>query len=194
MKIEKKPAAHIWEAITRADINEIEKLFQQNPDQINAHIPFAGGTFLHLAASEPSLEVVKYLIKIGFEINKKSTLEGETALDNACSYGNYDIAEYMLDMGAVMDVSEPSRNPLFGAIIGRSVGIAKLLLERGIDASVRYTGDSMKDMDAIAFAMERGERDIARVIAEWNAMGDTAKAEELLAKGLEIARMNNQPR
>lgn len=35
--------------------------------------------------------------------------------------------------------------------------IVQFLIEQGIDSLVRYTGESMKDMDAIAFARERGE-------------------------------------
>lgn len=192
MAIEKKPAAYIWEAICDADVEDVKKLFAQYPDQINTYIPFGGGTFLHLAASEPSLDMVKCLVEIGFDINKMSSAEGDAAIADACRNGHYGIVEYLLDKGAAMDVSDSVRNPLFGAIVGRSVDIAKLLIERGIDTSARYPGDDRKGMDAIAFALERGESNIARVIAEWNAKGDMAKAEALLAEGMEIARLNNQ--
>lgn len=192
MAIEKKPAAYIWEAISGGNTKEVERLFHQNPDQINAYIPFGGGTFLHLAASKSSLEVVKCLIKSGFELNKTGNTEGETAIVAACTKGNYDIVEYLLDLGAVLDVSTTSRNPLFGAIVGRSIEIVRLLLERGIDSSIQYTGGTMTEMDAIAFAFERGESEIATIIAKWNANGNMVKAEALLAKSMEVALLNNQ--
>ena len=47
-------------------------------------------------------------------------------------------------------------NPLFARIVGRSPEVAYLLLERGIDTRVRYNTETMKNMDAVAFAMMWG--------------------------------------
>lgn len=65
-----------------------------------------------------------------------------------------------------MDVSDPERNPLFGAIYGGHIEIVRLLIDQGIDTHVKYTGKSMKNMDALAFARERGQMDIAALLAE----------------------------
>jgi len=72
----------------------------------------------------------------------------------------------------MIDTSDPSRNPLFGAVLGQSMEAVELLLERQIDVEVRYTGPSMKDMDAISFALERGESAIAARIADHIAGSD----------------------
>jgi len=71
-----------------------------------------------------------------------------------------------LDKGAEIDISAPERNPLFGAILGGNVAIAKLLLDRGIDASIRYSGKSMHDMSAIDFAKERGADEFVSLLGE----------------------------
>ena len=76
------------------------------------------------------------------------------------------MVKYLLSCGAEMDVSEPERNPLFGAIYGGHADIAKLLIESGIDTRVKYTGESMKNMDALAFAHERGQKDIAALLSD----------------------------
>lgn len=34
--------------------------------------------------------------------------------------------------------------------------IAELLIESGVDVSVKYTGESMKALDALAFARKQG--------------------------------------
>jgi len=60
-----------------------------------------------------------------------------------------------------LDTSEPQRNPLFAAIYGGHLAVAQLLVERGIDTSVKYNGDSMKGMDAYEFALEGGHFGIA---------------------------------
>ncbi|WP_395782003.1 ankyrin repeat domain-containing protein [Aquidulcibacter sp.] len=188
---QKSPVAKIWEAISVGDVDLTRSLFFQHPEMVNAFIPFGGGTFLHLAASKQGVDMAEALLKIGFDVNKGGKFAGDTALVSACSYGNYSVAKYLIDNEAKLDVESPQKNPLFGAIIGCSSEIVRLLLEAGIDTSVRYTGESMKNMDAIAFALERGERLIAREIALWNSNGDVAKANAILEIGQEIAKSNN---
>lgn len=70
-------------------------------------------------------------------------------------------------MGAKMDLSEPFRNPLFSAIsIGR-IDIVRSLLQHGVDTMVRYTGENMKDTDALGFAQSLGQLEIAEFLAKW---------------------------
>jgi ankyrin repeat protein len=63
-----------------------------------------------------------------------------------------------------MDTSEPERNPLFGAVYGGHLHVVQLLVANGIDFRVKYTGRSMNDMDAKAFAVERGQTEIAKYL------------------------------
>lgn len=62
------------------------------------------------------LAIVKKLIELGAEVNMPGGVYGGGALNEAASAGNIDIVRYLLSCGAEMDVSEPERNPLFGAI------------------------------------------------------------------------------
>lgn len=191
MSDRKSPVAKIWEAISAGDIDQTRALFSEYPEMINSFIPFGGGTFLHLAVSKQGSDMADAMVKIGFDIDKEGKVVGDTALLSACSYGNYPAAKYLIENGAKLDVESPQKNPLFGAIVGSSQEIARLLLESGIDTNIRYTGESMKNMDAIAFAFERGETSIAREIALWNCNGDEAAANALLDEGREIAALNN---
>lgn len=126
-------------------------------------------------------------------IDEGDMRDGRAPLHSACLGGSYAVAKYLLDHGAAMDVSASVRNPMFGAIIGRSPEIGRLLIDRGIDTGVRYNSPTMKNMDAIAFAWMEGEREIARMIAEKHANGDTAKIEVLLAEADAIADANTVP-
>src|SRR5262245_14761134 len=65
-----------------------------------------------------------------------------------------------------MDVSEPVRNPLFGAIYGGHTDVARLLIDSGIDTNIKYNGKNMKEMDALAFAREWGRTDIADLLVK----------------------------
>lgn len=49
----------------------------------------------------------------------------------AASDGHIEIVKLLLLSGAELDVSEPERNPLIGAIYGGHLDIVKLLVEHG---------------------------------------------------------------
>ncbi len=132
-------------------------------------------------------------------------MEGN-ALSQAASKGRFNIAKYLLDKGALIDTSSSIRNPLFAAIsgsmhinaafpppTGEAPQITRLLLEHGIDSTVRYDSDTMKNMDAVAFAMMMGARELARMIALWNANGDEQAAQVAMDQGLFIAHQNTVP-
>ena len=152
-------AKEIRSAIKNGKIEMVENLISVNTDILNIMTPF--GTWLHVTASEGQLEIAKLLIKLGADVNKKGGVFDACALKEAASGGHIDIVKLLLSSGAELDVSEPERNPLFGAIYGGHLEIAKLLVEHGIDIHVLYNGSSMRNMDAVAFAIELGQNEIA---------------------------------
>ncbi|USL39665.1 ankyrin repeat domain-containing protein [Priestia megaterium] len=87
-----------------------------------------------------------------------------TWLHIAAAHGNLDIAEYLINQNVEIDTSELDGNPLFAAIYGGHFEIVKLLIENNIDISILFSGDNMKDMDAYAFAIERGQTEIAEYL------------------------------
>ena len=126
---------------------------------------------------------LKALIEAGADVNQPGYQEGETALMRA-GYGNQvEAAKLLIGAGSYLDTSTPRRNPLFGAIVGGSIEIARLLLQHGMDASVRYS----EDMDATAFALLRGQGEIARMIAVHLAKGDQNLANDILTQAAAIA-------
>lgn len=150
-------------AVKEGDIATVKALLAEDNNLANSMTPF--GTLLHVAASEGNTELVDLLIQYGADIHAKGGALGGSALNEAASDGKKEVLEYLLSRGAEMDVSEPERNPLFSAIHGGHVKIAELLISNGIDIAVRYTGESMQGMDALAFAQERGQLDIAALLS-----------------------------
>lgn len=155
----KKIAIEIHTAIEDNNIEEVVRLIDFDTERLNMMTPF--GNWLHIAASEGKLEIVKKLVELGADVNMRGGTFNGGAINNAASEGHIEIVKYLLSCGAEMDVSEPERNPLFGAIHGGHVNIAKLLIESGIDTSIKYNGKYMTNMDALAFAIERGQKEIA---------------------------------
>ncbi len=150
------------DAIEDGDVERVMVLLNSDVDKLNLITPF--GTWLHIAASEGQLDIVKKLIDLGVDINKRGGTYDGGAINSAASEGYIEIVKYLLSNGAEFDVSEPTRNPLFGAIMSGNINIVKVLIDNGINTKIKYTGENMTNMDAYAFAIERGQKDIAELI------------------------------
>jgi uncharacterized protein len=161
--IDKQIHKEIRAAIKEGDVEKVAALLGSDKARLNMMTPF--GTWLHVAASFGRLGVVKRLLEMGADVNAYGGTAGGGPLNVAASDGHLEVVHYLISHGANLDVSEPERNPLFSAIYGDQPEIAKALIDAGIDTSVRYTGESMKDMDALAFAHERGRSEIEKLLS-----------------------------
>ncbi|MBA4082775.1 MAG: hypothetical protein C0456_20135 [Hyphomonas sp.] len=180
----------VADAIDSGDVEVVRQIIRKHPEQRDVFTPFAGGTWLHYAAGESEPEIVLELLDLGFPVNAKAKHDGEVALVRAASAGRPQNVKVLLSAGSEIDSSASVRNPLFAAIVGRSADCVTLILGAGVDATIRYNTDTMKDMDALAFALMRGERECAEVIARWMVGDDDDAMTEVLAKADEIADRN----
>ncbi|MFO1490770.1 MAG: ankyrin repeat domain-containing protein [Kiritimatiellia bacterium] len=151
-------------AVRNADVEKVRSLIGSSKELLNTMTPF--GTWLHIAAKGGSLELVKLLLTLGIDVNVNGGTFGGAPINLAAGYGQLNVVHALLAAGARLDVSEPERNPLFSAIQGGHLDIVKLLIEQGIDHLVCYTGESMRGMDAEAYARERGQTDIANYLSK----------------------------
>jgi uncharacterized protein len=156
----------IRRAIQDGEVERLAALIADDQNRLNAMTPF--GSWLHVAADASQLEVVKLLVSKGIDVNRRGGILGGGALNLAASGGFVEIVEFLLSHGAEMDTSDPRFNPLFAAIYGGHPNIARVLIENGIDTGVKYSGSTMKDMDARAFAIERGQTTIAEMLADFD--------------------------
>jgi uncharacterized protein len=163
LNIEKMKA--LRSAIKEGDVDKVGSLIREDNELLHTMTPF--GSWLHVAASFGKLEIVKLLLQAGIDINCRGGTFKGGALNEAASEGHTEIAKFLVSNGAQLDVSEPEKNPLFGAIHVGNIDTVKLLLDSGIDARVKYSGTSMMDMDAKAFADERGQLEIVRLLENY---------------------------
>lgn len=154
----------IRSAIRRGDISQVSTLLGSHPDKINMITPF--GTWLHVASRVGNLDMVKRLVELGADINMAAGTYEAGPLITAISSGYIEIVKYLLSLGVKIDLSEPFRNPIFVAIYDGRLDIVKLLIEHDVDTTVKYTGENMKDMDALALARERNQLEIAEFLAD----------------------------
>jgi uncharacterized protein len=178
------------DAIKSEDCEAIESLLKDNLEQITFHTPFGSQTWLGYAAQIGKLKSARSLINSGINVNAGSKRENRKPICSAAANGHYELVEYLIHSGSELDTSLSIRNPLFSAIVGRSLKIVNLLLEAGIDSKIHYDSETMRSMDAVAFALMRGETDCARAIALWNAKGSETIAQAALSEADRIANLN----
>ncbi len=154
----------IRKAIKRGDINEVKQLIGNDKEILNTMTPF--GTWLHVAAKKGHLGIVEYLIHKGIDVNTKGDIFDASSLRLAAGAGHLEIVKYLIEAGAELDVSLAKRNPLFGAIYGGHKDVVEFLVEKGIDISIRYTGESTKNMNAYEYAREFGQTEIAEYLIQ----------------------------
>ena len=152
-------------ALRDEDIDRISNLLSSHLARVNMVTPF--GTWLHVASRIGNLDVVKKLVQLGGDVNISAGTFETGPLNTAVSAGHLNVVQYFLSIGAEMDLSEPYRNPLFGAIYNGRLDIVKTLLHHGIDITVRYTGEKMKDMNALGYAQSLERLEIADFLTKW---------------------------
>ncbi|MFP3376465.1 ankyrin repeat domain-containing protein [Bacillus sp. SIMBA_069] len=155
-------AKRIRDSIKSGQLNTLKDLLEREPKMLEYVTLF--GTWLHVATAHGQLEIIEYLINSGINIHAKCGTFSTNVLERAATKGHLHIVEYFIKHQVEMDTSEPDRSPLFAAIYSGHFEIVKLLVMNGIDITIKYSGNNMKEMDAYTFAVERGEMEIAEYV------------------------------
>lgn len=143
---------------------------RQVPESLEWETPL--GTLLHIAARRSDVETVTAMIALGADVNARSGISGGTPINGAASEGNECVVAALIERGAALDIDEPERNPLFAAIHNGHTEIAEQLLDAGIDYAIKYTGETMTDMNARGFAVEWGRSHIVDLLDRRAEQGD----------------------
>lgn len=152
------------ELIKQGDIESVKILVENDNDLLFAETPF--GTWLEVASALNRIELVKYFIVCGIDINKCCGISNGGPIESAAFKGNLDIVKILYENGAVLDVSTAEKNPLFSAIYNNHVEVAKFLVENGIDISASYAIGDIESCDAYEYARQYGRTEIAAYLKE----------------------------
>jgi uncharacterized protein len=133
------------------------------------------GTWLHYAAKHSSLEIVKYLILQGVDVNTHCDNIGSsfTPIQAAVNSGDVNMVRYLISHGAIIGTSKSSiENILFAATHQGHLEIIQLLIDSGIDVKVKYNSETMKNTDALALAYEYGKSDDILSLLRSHSLGE----------------------
>ncbi len=163
--IEKNIYNEMRQAIKNGNLELVKNLLKKNKGLLNVMTPF--GTWLQVAASRGQIDIVKYLIKCGIDVNERGEGMAEGgALTDAAFRGHLKIVKYLYRNGAELDVSNGTRNPLFAAIYNGHFDVVKFLVEKGIDITASYHIGKLDNVDAYEYARQFGQTEIANYLKE----------------------------
>jgi len=146
----------IYAAIIEGNAEEVKTLIKENPAHLYEDV--VTGSWLHLAVRENQLEIVKWLIDFGLDVNVANKNRGGTALSIAAQEGHYEMVKYLLKRGANVNFEPPHpyKDVLFSAILSGSREVVQLLIDHGVDTTIRY----FERKDAEVMAKEQNQTEI----------------------------------
>lgn len=130
----------IARAILANDCAKVEKLFGENPWLLRDYRPGDSQvTWIKGAASQGHIEVMALLLGKGLDIDALHGKEKGTALDQAISFDQDKMVEYLLARGANPNLSRPLIGAMsFRKTPERQMKFVRLLVEHGADVNRLY--------------------------------------------------------
>ena len=160
-------------AIKNGNLDVVKELLGNNDDLLEANTVF--GSWLHIAASYGRIDIARYLIDCGIDVNRNGDISGGNPIRSAAENGQIEMVELLYNHGTVFDVSEATKNPLFGAIYGGHVNVVRFLVEHGIDIATYYSIGQSDKVDACEYAKQLGQTEIERYLRSQNLSCETLK-------------------
>jgi ankyrin repeat-rich membrane spanning protein len=156
--VEEQHARALIKAAERGDLEELRRLVQQ--DRLLLDAEWTGRSPLTAAANGGRLEVVRYLLDEGTDINLRA-VGWVSAIEAACKEGRLEVVSLLLARGASTRARQGDLSPLMLASSKGHTEIVELLLAHGcgdIDAQ-GLNGD-----EALHYACFNGRAGVVRAL------------------------------
>ncbi len=150
-----------------------------------------GFTLLMIASQLGYIEIARYLIKNGSDINLKGT-NGATALILSSEYGHTEIVELLLCNNVNINVQAKNGASCLTLASGnKHIEIVKLLIKNGVNLNYQ----NQEGRTALVWTCENGYSDIAKLLIDYgadldisNKHGETALVVALKNRHIKIAK------
>ncbi|RYC92947.1 hypothetical protein BFJ63_vAg4372 [Fusarium oxysporum f. sp. narcissi] len=174
------------EAFHRSDALQICQLLLAAGADVNAS---TGSTALQLAVANDDVELAKFLVEVGANVNTSSIRTN--ALQLAVSNNNLDLVNFFLDEGASVDASVAGQTALQTAANLENLELVKNLIDRGADTDANFP-DSLAT--ALQYAAMRGNIEIVKYLVDNRASVNEEASPYYNATALGLAVVNNHTR
>jgi hypothetical protein len=109
-------------------------------------------TLLHIAASRGTPEMIEYIVVSGGDVFLDSIKKEWTPLCWAIAKKRADNVKKLIELGANINSSEPSRSPVLLSIKDHNTEILELLIDAGADIAYQYKSKDNPWWDALSYA------------------------------------------
>ena len=174
----------------------------------------AGNTYLegrplHYAAARGALEVARFLVARGADVEAR-TDDGRTPLHQAALNDALDVAKFLVARGAdVNATTNDGRTPLYEAAQANALEVARFLVARGADVEARtddgrtplYEAAQANALEVARFlvargadvnAMDNNSNTPLHLAAWWNSPDEVDAAKFLIERGADVNARNDQ--
>jgi len=155
---------HLFAMATRGDNDGLLKAIDKDPKLLMVKTPDTGLMLIHIAAASNNLALTKALIDKGVDYATPAA-NGSTPLFCAINSGSSDVASYLIDRGADINVKKGGMTPMEMAAMNCSGQVIEKMIQKGADPNEKKG----RRANPIEMAARSGNIDAAKVLLEHGA-------------------------
>ncbi|XP_041369743.1 E3 ubiquitin-protein ligase MIB2-like [Gigantopelta aegis] len=135
MSLKGEGSNEFLQAINDSDVEKVKKVLERFPKLVTAQ-PDNGITCLHIAANDGKLDIVKFLVEKGFDVNAKD-LSGNTAFLKALKKKHVDVSRFLLEADTDLEISnDDGQSAMHCAVYAGDASLVRDLIMRACDVNV----------------------------------------------------------
>lgn len=154
-------AEKLTNIIYEDNMGKLKEIIEKRKDILD--IVTKEGSLLNVAIKAHNIDIVKYLLSEGIDINKFSGEELNTAVREM----ENEIVKLLLSRNIMIDTRTYLSNPLFTAVIINNYGATKLLLDIGIDKNIAYSNEFMRNKTVVKLAENEVRSEIKKLLEKY---------------------------
>jgi hypothetical protein len=156
------PEYNMLLAVQNDSISEIKNLIDQGAD-VNFHFSrLEGATILHEASRKGRVEILRYLLQNGADVNSKN-YNGLTPLHVAAFCGENMVVNALIENGAEVNVkAKDNITPLHSAAVKGNLDTVEVLISNGADVQASSSKDGSTPED---FARREGHQSVVDLLS-----------------------------